>query len=94
MWPDDALTTSVSGVLHAVQEDSVRKEGAFTAEERSAWVRCFLPDSIYLWACGETAESEEDKSTLSDMFIGWVVLVVSFDLIGVSRAGTTLTTRG
>ena len=41
------------------------------------WVRRYLADSIYLWACGEKAEDQGADCELSDRVIGWVILIVS-----------------
>lgn len=38
-----------------------------------------LPDSVYLWACGERSNSENDESAVSrsEVVAAWVILIVS-----------------
>ena len=39
-------------------------------------MRRSLSDSVYLWACGEKAD-EDDDPQLFDRLIGWLILLVS-----------------
>lgn len=43
----------------------------------SAWIRRNLRDSIYVWACGEKSDDEDDDPKISDRLLGWLILIVS-----------------
>ena len=51
--------------------------GATSAPSDSAWIRRHVSDSIYLWACGEKEDHEDEEPKLSDRLIGWLILFVS-----------------
>lgn len=40
-------------------------------------MRRHLSGSVYLWACGEKANDEDDEPKLFDRLIGWLILLVS-----------------
>lgn len=56
----------------AVVKEEVKNDGT-----DSAWMRRHLSDSVYLWACGEKANDEDDDTQLCDRLIGWLILFVS-----------------
>ena len=47
------------------------------ADKNAARVQRHLAGSIYIWACGQKEEDEEDDLVWSDRFIGWLILFVS-----------------
>ena len=78
------LTTYLPGMLfrtlsRVVHEDEKRATPTGKKSERtgSAWMRRHLEASIYLWACGEKADEEDEDLKVSDRLIGWLILFVS-----------------
>lgn len=55
-------------------EQQVVKEEVKNDGTDSAWMRRHLSDSVYLWACGEKANDEDDDTQLCDRLIGWLIL--------------------
>ena len=53
------------------------KETVRNADKNAARVQRHLAGSIYIWACGQKEEDEEDDLVWSDRFIGWLILFVS-----------------
>lgn len=69
-----ALLTPAGRDVGAVQTDGA---GEADGGINSAWMRRHLSDSIYLWACGEKADHDDDDIKLSDRLTGWIILFVS-----------------
>lgn len=57
---------------------STPEGGGTNAGHDTAWMRRHLRDSIYLWACGEKADDEDEFPKLSDRLIGWLILFVGW----------------
>ena len=63
-------------IAHVLRAVVGAQAGATSAPSDSAWIRRHLSDSIYLWACGEKADDEDEEPKLSDKLVGWLILFV------------------
>lgn len=66
-----------AGVRHTLQADQPSEKGTTSPGINSTWMRRHLADSIYIWACGEKADDEDEHPKLSDRFIAWLILFLS-----------------
>ena len=60
----------------------MQNQGEESGEDKS-WpgrdfeLREYLPGSVYLWACGERDDGEDQAPSASDAVVAWAVLLVS-----------------
>lgn len=65
---------SCPDVVYAVHEE--KREETQVGNEPSK-MRRIIAGSIYLWACGEKGDEQDDDPELSDRLLGWLILFVS-----------------
>lgn len=47
----------------------------------------YLPESVYVWACGEKLDPADEDVAATDITIGWLTLVVRLTSRGFMRLG-------